>query len=184
MNEQMQKSLIKVAKVLNEAEVQWAVGASLMLHTLGITKEVHDIDIFIVWEDIDKAINAIDSIARQIPTFYKDEYDTKYFQTFHVDSIGLDVMSRFRIKHSEGIYEFPLKEENIVRIDWIDGVKIPYTAPEDWFVAYMLMINREPKVKMIEAYLAEEGVKYPKLLKCALKQELPKNVKKEISKYL
>lgn len=180
----MKKSLLKIARVLNEAEVIWGVGASLMLHSLGLVEEVNDIDIMVDIKDKEKAVEALEKIANHIPTLQKDEYETRYFGTFEVDGTDLDVMSGFRIKHSDGVYEFPMDGQSVVKIDVIDGHRIPYTSLEEWLVAYMIMIKRESKVKMITDYFDKEGVAHPELLERALEQDLPKEIRKEINKYL
>lgn len=101
-----------------------------------------------------------------------------------MDGTDLDVMSGFRIKHSNGVYEFPMDEQSVVKNEVIDGIRIPYTSLEDWLVAYMIMIKRESKVKMITDYFGEAGVGHPKLLERALEQDLPEEIRKEINKYL
>jgi hypothetical protein len=184
MTEQMKESLLKIAKILNEAEVTWGVGASLMLHSLGIVEEVNDIDIMVAIKDKDKAVKVLEKIANHIPTPQKDEYETRYFGTFEVDGTDLDVMSGFRIKHSDGVYEFPMDEQSVVKNEVIDGIRIPYTSLEDWLVAYMIMIKRESKVKLITDYFGEEGVAHPELLERALEQDLPEEIRKKINKYL
>lgn len=184
MTNTMQKSLIKIAKVLNQAHVKWAVGASLMLHSLGLVEDVNDIDIVVALEDIDKVIEVLESIATHIPVPNKEEYVTRYFDSFNVDGVDMDVMAGFRIQHTEGIYEFLLDDASIVRRQTIEGIEIPYTSIEDWYVAYMLMLGREWKVSLIRDYLESEGVHHPALLKRTLDQPIPVNVKKKINTLL
>lgn len=43
--------LSKVAKSFNEADITWAVGASLLLYFQGGTEDFHDIDIVVSEED-------------------------------------------------------------------------------------------------------------------------------------
>ncbi|GKX30975.1 hypothetical protein SH1V18_34550 [Vallitalea longa] len=176
MTNQIESSLVKVAKALNNAEIQWAVGASLMLQSLDLVEEVHDIDIIVALPDIEKAINVLEHIAVPIPIPKKDEYVTHHFYTFNIDGVDMDVMSGFRIRHCEGIYDFLLDNSSIVRTEHIDGTKIPYTSLEDWYVAYMLMIGREWKVKIIRDYFEKKGVNHPELLKRILEQKLPEEV--------
>lgn len=180
MNDSMKKSLLKIAEILNKAQVQWAVGASLMLDSLGLVPEVHDIDIVVNLKHIERAIQVLEGIGEHIPILKKDEYVTRHFHCFNIDGIDMDVMSGFRIKHSEGIYEFPMDSESIVKFELLDDVKIPYTSVEDWYVAYMLMKERDWKVDLIRNYLYEHGVKYPQLFDRVLKQSLPKEVEEQI----
>lgn len=176
MTNKIQSSLLKLAKALNNAEIQWAVGASLMLQSLGLVEEVHDIDIIVSLSDIEKAIGVLEHIAVPIPITKKDEYVTHHFYTFIIDSVDIDIMSGFRIRHCEGIYDFLFDNSSIIRTEHIDGTKIPYTSLEDWYVAYMLMIGREWKVKLIRDYLEKKGVNHPELLERILEQKLPVEV--------
>ena len=43
--------LQKIAHRLNEAHVQWALGASMLLYFKGITSEFHDIDLLVSEHD-------------------------------------------------------------------------------------------------------------------------------------
>lgn len=43
--------LQKIAHRLNEAHVQWALGASMLLYFKGITSEFHDIDLMVADHD-------------------------------------------------------------------------------------------------------------------------------------
>ncbi len=53
----------------------------------------------------------------------------------------------------EWIYDFPkLKGMRLDTVD-CDGVKIPLTRIEDWFVAYLIMEDPKKRVPMIEALL-------------------------------
>ena len=39
--------LLKIAHRLNEAHVEWALGASMLMYFKGITSEFHDIDLMV-----------------------------------------------------------------------------------------------------------------------------------------
>ena len=43
--------LLKIAHRLNEAGVEWALGASMMLYFKGITSDFHDIDLMVADRD-------------------------------------------------------------------------------------------------------------------------------------
>ena len=48
---EMQKKielLQKIAHRFNEANIEWALGASMLLYFKGIISEVHDIDLFMI----------------------------------------------------------------------------------------------------------------------------------------
>ncbi|MGV8984445.1 hypothetical protein [Clostridium sp.] len=71
-------------------------------------------------------------------------------------------------------------QSSISEIKIINGVNIPLTSLEDWYVIYQLIPKREIKVAMIENYLLLNGVKMPTLLERALRGDLPKKVRDKI----
>ncbi len=177
-------TLLTIAKTLNKTKVQWAIGASLMLQCYEIVDQAHDIDIVIAESDIECALDAIKSIATPLPTTQKDEYLSRYFRPFSINGVDLDIMSGFKIKHSAGVYHFPFNTTNITKTIALDGIEIPFSSLEDWYIAYLLMPGRAAKVKLIEAYFKREGIQYPQLLENALKQVLPADVRAKIIKLL
>ena len=43
--------LQKIAHRFNEANIEWALGASMLLYFKGVTSELHDIDLMITFHD-------------------------------------------------------------------------------------------------------------------------------------
>ncbi len=181
---QHQNSLLILAKKLNKAGVQWAIGASIMLQYYQIVDRANDIDIVIAESDIERALEAIKSIATALPTAQKGEYLTHCFKSFTINGIALDIMAGFKIKHRAGVYQFPFDTGNITKKITLDGIEIPFCSLEDWYVAYLLMPGRAAKVALIEAYFNRNGIRYPQLLENALKQALPAAVRAKITKLL
>ena len=83
-----------------------------------------------------------------------------------------------------GLFQFPFDELSISEFININGVMLPFTALEDWYVLYQLIPNRQVKVQMIEEYLKNHGVKKPLLLKRILETELPEEVRGKIENLL
>lgn len=75
-------------------------------------------------------------------------------------------------------------EKSITEILNINNVEIPLTSLEDWYVLYSLMTKREKKVKLIEEYFKENGIKNPEILKKHMSENIPKEVKENILKLL
>ncbi len=101
----------------------------------------------------------------------KEPYLTKHFYHYQIENTEIDVMACFKIQHSHGIYELIFDENSVVTYETLNGVNIPLTSLEDWYVLYQLMPNRDEKVDLIEAYLIKNGIKNPDLLTRALEQE-------------
>lgn len=176
-----------IADTLNKSSISWAVGASVMLYFHGLVASPNDMDIIVREDDIEKALDALDSIGSLTYDGSKDHseiYLTEHFYKYQVKDVEMDVMSGFRLRNSEDIYEFTLDDEAVVDFKEVNGAKIPLTSLEDWYVLYQLMVNREAKVRLIEDCLISNGIKNKMLLERALDKELPKSVRDRIHKML
>lgn len=143
--------LSHIAKELNQKNVTWAVGASMLLYFKGIISEFHDIDIMVAEEDVEivkKVLLSFGSIQAPNPNI---KYKTKYFLEFIVDGIDIDVMAGFIILNKGNEYYFPLKKENINDYTEVNEVKIPLQSVEEWRNYYELM-GRDEKIKLIDVY--------------------------------
>ncbi|CEO05635.1 Uncharacterised protein [[Clostridium] sordellii] len=89
-------------------------------------------------------------------------------------------MAGFAINHDNGVYNYIFDNMSISEYKLINGVSIPFTSLEDWYVIYQLIPNREVKVDMIEKYLLTNGVKKDNLLKRSLDCNLPLSIKNKL----
>lgn len=145
-------TLSHIAKVFNEKNVTWAVGASMLLYFKGIASEFHDIDLMVAEEDVEivkDLLLSFGSIKAPNPNI---KYKTKYFLEFIVDGIDIDVMAGFIIVNKDEDFYFPLKKENINDYTVVNEIKIPLQSVEEWRYYYDLM-GRDEKVKMIDGSL-------------------------------
>ncbi|CEP40522.1 hypothetical protein [Paraclostridium sordellii] len=154
-------TLSYIGDKLNKANILWGVGASILLNQFGMVDTPNDIDIFIDIKDIHKADKILKKIGKKREYEETSTYSTKYFYEYVINGIDIDVMAGFAINHD-------------------NGVSIPFTSLEDWYVIYQLIPNREVKVDMIEKYLLTNGVKKDDLLKRSLDCNLPLGVKNKL----
>lgn len=173
----MENIVVSLATQLNKKNIKWGIGGSYLLKSYGIVEEVHDLDIIVAEDDILIATQILDLIADRKSIPIKEEYKTKHFYVYSYRGLSIDVMSSFRIEHSDGIYEFLLDDLSIVKRRKMEGVYVPFTSLEDWLIAYKLMKGREEKVDMIEDYFNSEGIEHIELFERTLKQELPPDVR-------
>lgn len=169
-----------IGEKLNNENIFWAVGGSIVLNHYGLVDSPNDIDIIVHKKDIEALDNILKSLGDKKKREETKVYSTEYFYEYNICDVDIDVMSGFIINHSSGMYKYTFDQESIGDFKDIDGVKVPISSLEDWYVAYQLMPNREEKVKLIEGYLTKEGIKNPNLLKRALFQQLPKQVEKKV----
>ncbi len=152
------RTLKKIARLLNENHISWGLGASSMLFFHGLVDQPRDIDLMIDEEDAQIAAQLLKKYASRVQTDDgKGKYATKYFYEMQIDGQDVDMIGGYRIMRGEWIYDFPkLKGMRLDTVD-CDGVKIPLTRIEDWFVAYLIMEDPKKRVPMIEGFAQEKN---------------------------
>jgi hypothetical protein len=172
----MINTLCQIGEKLNSAALVWGVGASVILNQFGLIEKPNDIDLMVTLEDMHQADLLLTSMGEKKENEKKHCYSTKVFNEYVVNGMDIDVMAGFGVFHDCGNYEYPFDQQSIVEHKLINGVRIPFTSLEDWYVLYQLMPNREPKVKLIENYLLTHGIEHPDLLERALAGNLPPEI--------
>ncbi|MFX0549764.1 hypothetical protein ACOAKC_10565 [Hathewaya histolytica] len=141
--------LSKIAKELNDNNITWGIGASLLLYIKGISSEFHDIDIMVAESDVQALKNILLSLGELQPKNPNIQYKTKKFLEFKVEDVDIDVMAGFVIVNKGRDFYFPLNKDDIIDYTEINGVKIPLQSVMEWRNYYELM-GRIEKVKMID----------------------------------
>lgn len=180
----MFNTLSYIGKKLNDEGILWGVGASILLNRFGFIDKPNDIDIFISLDDIEKADEILKSIGEKKKWEKTSTYSTEYFYEYVINGIDIDVMSGFAVNHNNGTFRYVFDEKSISEFQIINGVSIPFTSLEDWYVIYQLIPKREAKVEMIENYLKLNGVKRPMLLKRSLEGCLEADVRRKVQAML
>jgi hypothetical protein len=180
----MFNTLSYIGEKLNNSNIVWGVGASILLNQFGFIDKPNDIDIFVDIRDIDKTDKILKEIGEKKQWEKTATYSTKYFYEYVVNGIDVDVMAGFAVNHASGVFEYIFDNNSISEYRKINGIDIPFTSLEDWYVIYQLIPNRDHKVKMIENYLISSGIKKPCLLERALEGNLPIEIKHRIENIL
>lgn len=144
--------LSNIARKLNQRNLTWAIGGSLLLYFKGITNEFHDIDIMVAEEDVKVLKEIMLTFGQLFPPNPKVEYKTKHFLEFNVEGVEIDVMAGFTIVNRENEYYFPLRAGSVNDFTEVNGVSIPLQSIAEWRKYYELM-GRTEKVKMIDRSL-------------------------------
>jgi len=173
-----------IGEKLNNSNIVWGVGASILLNQFGLIEKTNDIDIFVDIKDIERVDEILKSIGEKKKRKKTSTYSTKYFYEYTVGGIDVDVMAGFAVNHNNGVFEYIFDYNAISEFRLINGVNIPFTSLEDWYVIYQLIPNRETKVNMIQKYLLLNGINKPFLLERALEGNLPIEVRKKIENIL
>ncbi|MBZ9686202.1 nucleotidyltransferase family protein [Clostridium estertheticum] len=173
-----------IGEKLNDNGVTWAVGASILLSHYGLIENPNDIDILVDLNDIEKVDKILKSIGEKKVRDKSDTYSTKYFYEYVVHGFDIDVMAGLSINYNSGTFEYIFDHISISEFKKINGVNIPLSSLEDWYVLYQLIPSREIKVKMIENYLLSNVIKRPDLLERALSGDLAEEVRDKIQEML
>lgn len=184
MQNKLLDTLSYIGEKLNASNIKWGVGASILLHQFGLIDKPNDIDIFIDIQDIEQADEILKGIGKK--KVYKETsvYSTKFFYEYKINTIDVDVMSGFAVNHDSGVFKYIFDHHSISVLKEINGVAIPFTSLEDWYVIYQLIPDREAKVKLIENYLLLNGIENPFLLERILEENLPNKVKNRVKNIL
>ncbi|WP_454054343.1 hypothetical protein [Clostridium sp. Marseille-Q7071] len=169
---------------LNEINIKWALGGSLLLYFNKILDNPRDIDILVNYEESKKVNDILYNYGECREMDSKTPYKTESFYNYKINNTEVDIIGSFKISHERGIYSYILDEEAISQYISINNIQIPLSSIEDWYILYQLIPDREKKVSIIEEYLNKNGVSNPKLIKRALEQPLPQSVIKKCLKLL
>ena len=145
-------ALTRIAHLLNNSNVTWAVGASVLLYFKGIVDNFHDIDIVISEDDIDTVKELLSSCGTLQPPNPNVRYKTRAFLEYVIDGVDVDVMAGLVILGGEDEHYFPLMQESIADYIQLNDSTVPLQSLEEWKQYYSLM-GRTEKVKLIEQAL-------------------------------
>ena len=150
--------LKRIAHRLNEVQVEWCLGASMMLYFKGIVSEFHDIDLMISVDDVEVVELILSEMGTLCPSDHEPNpmYQTKCFMEYVIDAIDVDVMSGFAIVREGEVYDCSLCTDQITDQLMLDGEVIPMQSPRLWCRYYRLM-GRSAKADMIEKALKMAG---------------------------
>lgn len=156
--------LEKIAYYFNKENVEWALGASMLLYFKGITTEFHDIDLMVSTDDAKKVKDILLGMGKiQESNQNQDSiYRTKIFMEFVIDDIDVDVMVGLAIIYEGKLYDCSLSKDQIVEKIKLGKELVPLQSPQLWCKYYQLM-GRKEKVKMIERYLLKTSRRIPHL---------------------
>lgn len=142
------KVLSNIAHILNENEIVWAVGGSLLLYFKGKTDVFHDIDLMVCEDNIEELKKLLLPMGVLLPPNPNEQYKTRHFLEFKINDIDVDVMAGFVIVKDGKEYDCSLLPEQIAEYISLNGESIPLQSLGDWRRYYELM-GRTSKVEMI-----------------------------------
>ena len=173
----LQEVLAYIVKALQQEQIRFGIGGSLLLAHHGLPVTPRDIDLVVALEDVERAIQLLSEMGTVVEKDETSLYATQVFQEFIIKGIDIDLMSGLQIRHDEGVFVYPFDEQSI------DSAGRPFMALVDWYVIYQLIPGREQKVAMIEHCLAQQEVDQERLEQL-IRLNLPQDVRNRIDQWL
>lgn len=141
--------LLKLAELLNENNLNWALGGSMLLAFHGLTEDVNDIDILVEEKDallLKKLLQGPNiSLRKPKP---KAGCISKFFMPIVMDGVEVDIIGGFTIHNQT----FPLKAEEIEWIVQWEGIPVKLHSLLMWELFYRLM-ERPEKANIIKEFM-------------------------------
>ncbi|MBQ9357216.1 MAG: hypothetical protein IJT98_08020 [Prevotella sp.] len=135
--------LANIANALNQADITWAVGGSLLLFLKGKVESFHDIDIMVDEDQAGQAAAALASLGRELPYKPNPKYATRHFHEFVIDGVGVDMLAGFVIISKGRSVECPLRADDITGSTEVMGAHIPLHSLAEWHRYYQLMGRKD-----------------------------------------
>ncbi len=173
----LQEALAYIVKALQQEQIRFGIGGSLLLAHHGLPVTPRDIDLVVALEDAERAVQVLSEMGTVVEQDETSLYATQVFQEFIIKGIDVDLMSGLQIRHDEGVFVYPFEEQTI------NETGLPFMSLVDWYVIYQLIPGREQKVEMIEYYLADQEVDRERLEQLR-RLNLPQAVSNRIDQWL
>lgn len=184
MHNQKENVLAKVAALLSEQQIIWALGGSMLLHCNGVTDNVESIELVVVPEDFEKLDQVLSPLGEKRPRVPSPFYATRFFSEYIIDGVEFDVMSGLMLHFKGFLYRYQFGRSAIVAMLPVGEVFVPCTALEDWYVLYQMMPWRHDRVEALERYFASHGPQHPERFSVLRQQPLPPAVLTSILRFL
>lgn len=138
-----------ISQEFNNAGITWALGGSMLLYFKGIVNEFNDIDLMVMFEDVELIKNIMHSLnAELLPPHPNDKYNSKAFLQYVINGVDVDIIAGFGIINEGELHDCSLHSDQIIEKINLDGEAIPLQSIELWHRYYKLM-GRENKVRII-----------------------------------
>ncbi|MBR3841048.1 MAG: nucleotidyltransferase family protein [Erysipelotrichales bacterium] len=172
-----------IAQCFESEHIVYGLGGSGVLVAYDILENMHDIDIVVALEDIEKAKKIMDIISVLKESGKNCFVATEHNYIYEMNGIKIELMSNIHLKHSQGLYAMPFSKNRVTYRMSVDDMMIPVMSLEDWYVFYQL-IQRQDRIDQIEEYFLENGITHGSYLINAIKANIPRQLKVDIVKMM
>lgn len=170
-----QKGFFEIVAMFEKENIRWGLACSMNLFIRGIVDEFHDIDLLVEGQDIPKVRKIMEENGGVLVATGGNGYcESKEYMNFQFGRIDVDIISGFRIVTfgTQFLYEFSSDEIEYIKID---NFKIPLISMEALYILYSMMEGWQPrrryKRRLIEEFLLQEDLVFPKILEQVVRDE-------------
>lgn len=140
-----QRILCSLIDTLDKEHITWGVGGSFLLSLHNLYDNPNDIDLWVELADLNKLkslFHDFEELDNDIPM--SDGYR---FRIMYYD-IEVDFVACFKTKPNQHIFKFLINPDNLQIVEH-NGMSIPCTYLEDWYIIYRL-IGKDDKAEIIK----------------------------------
>jgi hypothetical protein len=151
---QKEKVLSELAKCLNENNVKWALGGSMMLYFRKITSHANDLDIMINVEQKEVVKDLFLNLGKMHESQESTVFQSQVFLEFDIDGVEIDVIGGFVINVDGNAQCYPLENKEYDQIT-VDNETVFLDDISAWYTYYKAM-NKDIRVQEINTYLSKK----------------------------
>lgn len=159
--------MVEVTSALDKANIEYALGGSGLLYSLGLVDSVRDWDLT-TEAPLDDVLAALSHLYCLPAPCGDYPFASSYRLSIHAEEPHIDLFGSFTIQTEAGLCRLPA----IPTTQW-HGITVG--SPEVWFVAYSLM-NRNEKAEKLLSYLQDNGANQ-EIINLLLHEPLPTSLR-------
>lgn len=183
MDERIPK-IIDFLKLLDEQQINYAVGGSFLLMLHDITDDFYDVDILLDIRDYHKAFSIFRKCPNRIIPKTNPLYQTHTLVKVDYHHVQFDLIFDFKISKEQFDYHFPMIQSNGLELITYHGFDFNASLLEEWYLIYQL-IERDEKVKLLERHFKKNMKESSDYMKQILSlRNLPVGIKLHMQHYL
>lgn len=167
------KPLVEVTTALDKANIEYALGGSGLLYSLGLVDLVRDWDLS-TEAPLPIVMAALGHLHCQSAPSGDYPFASSYRLSIHAEEPHIDLFGSFSIHTEAGLCRLPA----IPTFVW-QGITVG--SPEIWFVSYSLMSRTEKADKLL-SYLQTNGAN-KEIVKMLVKEPLPASLQSTLEQF-
>lgn len=139
---------------LNKHQIIWGIGGSYLLQIYELYSEPQDLDIWVQPCDIQKIRDIFKNyceIESNLPLPSNLHFKMQYHD------IEVDFVACFIVKPNQYSFKYNINSNRIKKITLKNGLEVPCTFLEDWYIIYKLL-KRDDKAELIHELFKKKKI--------------------------